>query len=71
MNQKEYMYAIINLSNNKGIINIFNNLITMKNKFGTFLGHDLHNIEIYFSKTQGYRSLKRKYNNEYNSFIVC
>ena len=70
-NQKEYMYAFVNLSHNKGIINIVNGLIALKNKYKLFCGFDFSYLEIYFSKTQGYKALKKKYKNELVSdFII-
>ena len=70
-NQKEYMYAFVNVANNKEIINIVNGLTTIKNKYGSYYGFDLRYLEIYFSKTQGYKALKRKYKNECTSdFII-
>ena len=70
-NQKQYMYAIINLSNNKGIINIVNGLTVIKNKYGFYCGFDFRHLEFYFCKTQGYKALSRKYKNELmNDFII-
>ena len=70
-NQKEYMYAFVNVANNKEIINIVNGLTTIKNKYGSYYGFDLRYLEIYFSKTQGLKALKRKYKNECTSdFII-
>ena len=68
---KEYMYAFVNLSNNKEIIDIVDGLNTLKNKFETYRGLDFRYLEIYFSKTQGYKALKKKYKNDYyNDFII-
>ena len=65
------MYAFVNLSNNKEIIDIVDGLNTLKNKFETYRGLDFRYLEIYFSKTQGYKALKKKYKNDYyNDFII-
>ena len=68
--QKKYMYAFVNVSNSKEIINIVTNLTKIKNNYEFYHGFDFRYIEIYFSKTQGYRALQRKYKNEYpNDFL--
>ena len=70
--QKEYMYAFVNVANSKGIINIYNGLKKIRDCFSQYSGYDMTKVEVYFSKAQGYKSLKRKYTNEYfNNFLVC
>ena len=70
-NQKQYMYAFVNVSNNKDIINIVNSLTAIKKNYGSYCGFDFRYIEIYFSKTQGYRALKKKYRSEhFNDFMI-
>ena len=69
--QKQYMYAFVNVCNNKEIISIVNQLTLIKNKHWSYCGFDLRYLEIYFSKTQGYKALKKKCKIEHlNDFMI-
>ena len=69
--QKEFMYAFINVKYPKEVLSIYKCMNIFKEKFGKIFGCDLSGVNINYSKTQGYRSLKRKYTNEFlNDFLI-
>ena len=68
---KKFMYAFVNVPNNKEIIRIVDGLTTIKNKYGFYRGFDFRYLEVYFSKTQGYKALHKKYKyKEINDFVI-
>ena len=68
---KKFMYAFVNVACNKEIISIVEGLTTIKNKYGFYCGFDFRYLEIYFSKTQGYKALHKKYKTkEVNDFVI-
>lgn len=58
--QKRYMYAFLNLTNSKSIIPLYYGLTKLRDKYKSYRGFDLKEIEIYYSKTQGQKSLIKK-----------
>lgn len=69
--KEKYMYAIINVKNSKSILNIYQCLNIIKKKFKN-MNYYFGNINIFYCKTQGYYSLKKKYTDEnLNIFLVC
>ena len=58
--QKKYMYAFVNLTNYKSIISLFIGLSNLRDQYKSVFGFDFKQIEIYYSKTQGLDSLKKK-----------
>ena len=71
LTNKKFMYAFVNVPNNKEIINIVEGLTEIKNKYGFYCGFDFRYLEIYFSKPQGYKALYKKYKKkEKNDFVI-
>ena len=60
-NQKEYMYAFINVNNYKGIINIYNGFMKLKQQYTNCLGSIFSKVELFYSKTQGKSALINRY----------
>ena len=58
--QKKYMYAFVNLANYKSIISLFIGLSDLRDKYKNIYGFDFTQIEVYYSKTQGLKSLMKK-----------
>ena len=58
--QKRYMYAFVNLSNYKSIIPLYFGLINLRDKGKSIFGYDLKEIELYYSKAQGLKTLIKK-----------
>ena len=54
------MYAFVNLANYKSIISLFIGLSDLRNKYKNIYGFDFTQIEVYYSKTQGLKSLMKK-----------
>ena len=67
-----FMYAFVNVKHPNGVLSIYKCIKILKEKSGIFFGYNLSGIKINYCKTQGYRSLKRKYTNEYfENFLIC
>ena len=69
----KYIYAFVTIGRRKGVLNIFEGLTLMKEKYKTFKGFDFSKIEIYFCKSQNIIGLTKRYQNEVNqeNFIIC
>ena len=69
----KYIYAFATVSNRKGVLNIFEGLNLMKEKYKNFKGFDFSKIEIYFCKSQNIIGLTKKCQKGANkkNFIVC
>ena len=68
----KYVYAFVTIGRRKGVLNIFEGLNMMKEKYKTFKGFDFSKIEVYFCKSQNIIGLTKKYQNEenQNNFII-
>ena len=68
-----YIYAFVNVRNRKSVLDIFEGLTIMRDKYQTFRGFDFSKIEIYFCKSQKVNSLIKKCQNETNpnNFLIC
>ena len=63
-NQKKYMYAFINVQNYKGIINIYNGIMKLKQQYPNNSGVNFSQLELFYSRTQGKSALINKYMSE-------
>ena len=63
-NQKQYMYAFINVKNYKGIINIYNGIMKLKHQYPNSMGVNFSQLELFYSRTQGKSALINKYTRE-------
>ena len=72
-NKWKYIYAFVTIGRRKGVLNIFEGLTLMKEKYKTFKGFDFSKIEIYFCKSQNIIGLTKKCQNKVNqdNFIIC
>ena len=69
--QKEFMYVFVNVKYPKGVINIYECINALKEKFENIFGFNLSGINTSYCKTQGYRSLKNKYTSEnFSNFLI-
>ena len=68
-----YIYAFVNVRNRKSVLDIFEGLTIMRDKYQTFRGFDFSKIEIYFCKSQKVNCLIKKCQNETNpnNFLIC
>ena len=68
----EYIYAFATIGRRKGVLNIYEGLNLMKEKYKNFKGFDFSKIEIYFCKSQNIIGLTKKYQKEVNqnNFII-
>ena len=73
INKWKYIYAFATIGSRKGVLNIFEGLTLMKEKYKTFKGFDFSKIEIYFCKSQNIIGLTKRCQNEVsqNNFIIC
>ena len=64
---------ILNGTEKRTTISIFEGLNLIKDKYKTFKGFDFSKIEIYFCKSQNINGLVNKYQKELNqkNFIIC
>ena len=69
-NQKEYMYAFVNVNNYKGIINIYNGFMKLKQQYTNCFGSIFSKVELFYSKTQGKSALINKYMNEKDDLTI-
>ena len=69
----KYIYAFVTIGRRKGVLNIYEGLTLMKEKYKSFKGFDFSKIEIYFCKSQNIIGLTKKYQKEVNqkNFIIC
>ena len=69
----KYIYAFVTIGRRMGVLNIFESLNLIKDKYKTFKGCDFSKIEIYFCKSQNIIGLTKKYQKEANhkNFIIC
>lgn len=58
--QKRYMYAFVNFTTPKSIIPLYYGLTNLRDKYKNYCGFDLKEIKIFYSKTQGQKSLIKK-----------
>ena len=73
INKWKYIYAFATIGSRKGVLNIYEGLTLIKEKYKTFKGFDFSKIEIYFCKSQniiGLTKKNQKKNNKKN-FIIC
>lgn len=69
----EYIYAFATIGNRRGVLNIYEGLNSIKEKYRIFKGFDFSNIEIYFSKLQNINALTKKFKKDgiQNNFVIC
>ena len=72
-NKWRYIYAFVNIGNPKGVLDIFEGLSIIRDKYKNYKGFDFSKIEIYFCKSQNINGLIRKYQNDIyeSNFLVC
>ena len=68
----KYIYAFVTIGHRMGVLDIFEALTLMRDKFKIYNGFDFSKIEIYFCKTQNIINLTKKYKKEVNlkNFII-
>ena len=73
VNKWQYIYAFANLGHRKGVLDIFEGLTIMRDKYKTYQGFDFSKIEVYFCKSQNINGLIKKYQTEVNqsNFLLC
>ena len=73
VNKWKYIYAFVSFVSQKGVLNIFEGLSTMRDKYKSYNGFDFSKIEIYFCKSQNINGLIRKYQKDtyQSNFLVC
>ena len=71
--KKEYMHAFVNVGHRKGVLDIYEGLTSLKNKFKTFKGYNFSKIEVYYCRSQYRTGLMKKSHNEIdqNDFLIC
>lgn len=69
----QYIYAFATIGNRRGVLNIYEGLSSIKEKYKNFKGYDFSQIEIYFSKSQNINALTKKFKKDgfQNNFVVC
>ena len=70
----EYIYAFVTIGHSKGVLDIYEGLTFLRDKFKTFQGHDFSKIEIYFCRSQNRTDLMKKCHKEGDpkkSFFIC
>ena len=69
----KYIYAFVTIGRRKGVLNIFEGLSLIKEKYKNFKGFDFSKIEVYFCKSQNINGLVNKYQKELKrkNFIIC
>ena len=60
----KYIYAFANLGHRKGVLDIFEGLTIIRDKYKIFQGFDFTKIEVYFCKSQNINGLITKYQTE-------
>ena len=63
----EYIYAFVTIDNIKGVLDIYEGLTLLKNKFKTFKGYDFSKIEVYYCRSQSKTSFMKKCLNKSDS----
>ena len=73
INKWKYIYAFVKIGSQMGVLDIFEALTFMRDKFKTYNGFDFSKIEIYFCKSKNIIGLTKKYQKEANqkNFIIC
>lgn len=68
----KYIYAFINVRHCKGILNIYEGLTTIRDKYRRYGGYDFSKIEIYFCKSKNINGLMKKCQNDknVNNFLI-
>ena len=66
----KYIYAFVTVGRRKGVVNIFEGLTMIRDKYKTYKGFDFSKIEIYFCKYLNIRSLINKYKNAVNKINI-
>ena len=71
--KREYIYAYVNISHRKGVLDVFEGINFLRDNFKIFKGYDFSKIEIYFCKYQNRKRLMKKCNKEigYKDFFIC
>ena len=64
VNKWKYIYAFANLGHRKGVLDIFEGLTIIRDKYRIFQGFDFTKIEVYFCKSQNINGLITKYQTE-------
>lgn len=69
----KYIYAFATIGNRRGVLNIYEGLNSIKEKYKSFKGFDFSKIEIYFSKSQNINALNKKFKKDgiLNNFVIC
>ena len=69
----EYIYAFVTTSNQKGVLDIYEGLILLKNKYKNLKGCDFSKIEVYFCRSQNITGLRNKRQKEIDkkNFFIC
>ena len=69
----EYIYAFATIGHIEGILDIYEGLTFLRDKFKILKGYDFSKIEIYFCKYQNKNSLMKKSHKEIDpkSFFIC
>ena len=68
----EYIYAFVNVCHCKGILNIYEGLTTIRDKYKRYGGFDFSKIEIYYCKSKNINGLMKKSQNDknLNNFLI-
>ena len=66
VNKWQYIYAFANLGHRKGVLDIYEGLTIMRDKYKIYQGFDFSKIEVYFCKSQNINGLITKYQTEVN-----
>ena len=66
----KYIYAFVTIGRRKGVVNIFEGLTMIRDKYKTYKGFDFSKIEIYFCKYLNIHSLINKYKNAVNKINI-
>ena len=71
--KREYIYAYVNIGHRKGVLDIYEGLTLLRDKFKTFKGYDFSKIEIYFCRSQYRTGLLKKCDKEIGrkDFFIC
>ena len=69
----EYIYAFVSIGNRKGVLDIYEGLTLLRDKYKTFKGYDFSKIEVYFCRSQNIIGLKKKCQKEIDqkNFFIC
>ena len=69
----EYIYAFATIGHINGVLDIYEGLTFLRDKFKTFNGHDFSKIEIYFCRSQNRTALMKKCHKgiDQKNYFIC